>query len=91
MHSSTSVLVISFFYPIKKLITGSCFRILATVPMAGTLSSDQLLKLTYGPYLPTKLSSQAKPTQKQDENDVHSGPLYRLLLDLRNEIAQVGL
>ena len=64
------------------------FRILATVPGAGALSAEQMKKLTYGPYLPTtKLPPQIKPTQP--ENDVHSGPLFRLLLELRNEIAQV--
>ena len=35
------------------------------------------------------MSSQIKPIKKEDAADVYSGPLYRLLLNLRNEIAQV--
>ena len=67
------------------------YSVLSASPTSSALSSELLEKLTYGPYLPTKLTAQVKPTQKPSDVDIHSGPLYRLLLDLRNQIAQVSL
>ncbi|XP_076814654.1 bifunctional 3'-5' exonuclease/ATP-dependent helicase WRN-like isoform X2 [Clavelina lepadiformis] len=63
--------------------------ILPLVPAAGSLPKDQVKKLSFGPYLPAKASDPLiASTQKSDQTDEHSGPLYRLLLTLRNEIAQ---
>uniref|UniRef100_H2ZHZ6 DNA 3'-5' helicase n=1 Tax=Ciona savignyi TaxID=51511 RepID=H2ZHZ6_CIOSA len=60
--------------------------ILPQVPATGSLSKELVVKLTLGPYLPTNPTSNV--VKKAHEVDKHSGPLYRLLLALRNEIAQ---
>nr|CAB3267766.1 Werner syndrome ATP-dependent helicase homolog [Phallusia mammillata] len=63
--------------------------ILPTVPGSGSLSKQQMDKLILGPYLPLNPTNNKKQSIKSyTDSDEHSGPLYRLLLALRNDIAQ---
>ncbi|XP_078494279.1 bifunctional 3'-5' exonuclease/ATP-dependent helicase WRN isoform X1 [Ciona intestinalis] len=60
--------------------------LLPLIPGAGSMSKEKLNKLTLGPYLSTNPTLNV--VKKPATVDKHSGPLYRLLLALRNEIAQ---
>nr|XP_039259998.1 Werner syndrome ATP-dependent helicase-like [Styela clava] len=53
------------------------------------ITREQLDKLTLGPYITDDSVKKITSTQnkKTGENDEHSGPLYSLLLSLRNNIA----
>ena len=66
------------------------FRILASSPTADALSSEILKKLILGKYLPSNTNrGQMNKSIAGDDTDEHCSPLYQILLNQRNEIAQV--